>query len=209
MSKKEHSVQQYWDNHHIDFGNYYNKPTLFDKIFRRGVFQRIDVATSACLDNGAKTVLDVGSGPGFNSITMVKRGGVENLVGIDFSKNMIEDATINIANAELQNKCKFILDDFITYKFNANEYDASVALGVFDYVEDAQSFLKKMAFLSTKIIVGSWPENGLRMLLRRQRYTCNLYHYTESDLRRFHREIQISDLEIIKIRGGWVTIAHK
>jgi hypothetical protein len=68
-----------------------------------------------------------------------------------------------------------------------------------------------MVSLSNNSIMASWPENGLRMSLRRYRYTCPLYHYTAENILQLHEKagIQKSKVEIIKIGGGWATIARK
>ena len=55
----------------------------------------------------------------------------------------------------------------------------------------------------------SWPEDGVRMALRRRRYTCPLFHYSVSDIKDLHSQAGISRLELIKIGGGWATIARK
>ena len=63
--------------------------------------------------------------------------------------------------------------------------------------------------VTNKAFVLSWPLNGLRMALRRYRYTCPVYHYNEADVRRLHEGLNIKSLEIIPMQGGMVSIARK
>ena len=103
------------------------------------------------------------------------------------------------------------MGDVLSYDFCTKKFDYSYALGVFDYVEQAQALLSRMSQLSTKSFMASWPENGLRMALRRYRYTCPLFHYTEQQIKDLHKNAGIPEnkLEIIRIGGGWATIARK
>ena len=43
MSKPIHTAQQYWDVRSDLFANYYKKPSIFDKAFRKAVYTRTAV----------------------------------------------------------------------------------------------------------------------------------------------------------------------
>jgi cyclopropane fatty-acyl-phospholipid synthase-like methyltransferase len=211
MSKKTESVQSYWDARSDLFGNYYKKPSSFDRIFRKGVYERQAIAVKACKEIPGARVLDIGSGPGVNSVSLIKNAGASHVFGVDFAQHMI-DYAINTAKEEgVADKCTFVLGDVLTYDFGDKKFDYAYALGVFDYVENAQALLSRMSQLSTKSFMASWPENGLRMALRRYRYTCPLFHYTEQQIIDMHKKAGITadKLEIIRIGGGWATVAHK
>jgi 2-polyprenyl-3-methyl-5-hydroxy-6-metoxy-1,4-benzoquinol methylase len=203
------NAKQYWDERSELFGNYYLRPSLFDKIFRKGIFTRVAVALKTCRQLDRPVVLDIGSGPGINSVTFIKNSTAQKVVGIDFASKMIEYANQHAQKEGVEDKCQFVTGDFLDYDFGGISFDLSVALGVFDYIGDAQIFLKKMSDVSDKAYVVSWPENGLRMMLRRFRYDCPVYHYTKADLHRFHEYCRPSKLDIVKGRGGWVTVGWK
>ncbi len=209
MSNKIHTAQQYWDDRSELFGNYYKKPTMFDKLFRKGVYTRVAVATQVCQEFDKPTVLDVGSGPGVNSITFLKNSSATKVTGIDFSPNMIEYATNLSIEENVEEQCEFITEDFSEHDWRKQKFDVSVALGVLDYIEDAENFIKKMNELTEKAFVISWPENGFRMFLRKYRYTCPLFDYTKQGITELHNKCGITDLKFIKSKGGWVTIAYK
>lgn len=208
MSKATHTAQQYWDVRSDLFANYYKKPSLFDKLLRKAVYTRTAVALKVIKECGECTVLDIGSGPGVNSVTWLKNSEATQLLGIDFAENMNEYARKNAETEGVGARCKFVECDFLTYDFN-DKYDVSAAMGVSDYVKEMDVFLKKMDAVSNKAFVVSWPLNGLRMALRRYRYTCPVYHYNEADVRRLHEGLNIKSLEIIPMQGGMMSVARK
>mgnify|MGYP003538022974 FL=1 len=211
MSKKTETVQNYWDARSDLFGNYYKKPSAFDRVFRKGVYERQAVAVKACKEIPNAAVLDIGSGPGVNSVSLIKNAGAAHIFGVDFAQQMIDYANNTVKEEGVSDKCTFVLGDVLTYDFGTKKFDYSYALGVFDYVEQAQALLSRMSQLSTKSFMASWPENGLRMALRRYRYTCPLFHYTEQQIKDLHKNAGIPEnkLEISRIGGGWATIARK
>lgn len=211
MSKKKETVQNYWDARSELFGNYYKRPSKFDRIFRKGVYERQAIAIKACKEISNARVLDVGSGPGVISVSLIKNGNASFVTGIDFADHMIKYAEKTVIEENVADNCRFIKGDILNYDFGNEIFDYSCALGVFDYVQDAQKLLERMCSLSQNSFMASWPENGLRMSLRRYRYTCPLYHYTEKEIVKLHDNIGITKekLKIIKIGGGWATVAHK
>jgi len=209
MSKVTHTAQQYWDVRSDLFANYYKKPSLLDKLFRKAVYTRTAVALKVVNEFGKCTVLDIGSGPGVNSVTWLKNSEAIHLLGIDFAESMNEYARKNTTALGVGARSEFVEGDFLTYDFKGQTYDVSIAVGVLDYVGEAETFIKKMDKVSNKAFVVSWPLNGLRMALRRRRYTCPVYHYTEADVRRLHEGCNIKSLDIISTQGGMVSIARK
>jgi len=211
MSRITQTAREYWGNRSLIFSNYYKKPSVFDKIFRRGIYERIAVAVKECKDIQNASALDIGSGPGLNSISLIRNANASHVTGIDFAGEMIDLANKAAGSEGVADRCDFILGDALTYDFGDKKFDFSMALGVFDYIADAQSLIKRMSQLTKQVFVISWPENGLRMFLRRQRYTCPLYHYNIENIIDLHIKASIGPdrLKIVKIGGGWATIAKK
>jgi SAM-dependent methyltransferase len=204
---KLHSAQEYWNARSDLFASYYQKPSLFDKVFRKGVYFRTAVGLNTVKEYNEPTILDVGSGPGVNSVTWLKNSNAKSLLGIDFAESMVEFARKLTQQEGVGERAKYVQGDFITYPFE-QKFDIAIACGVFDYIKDAEAFLKRMASVSNKAFVASWPENGLRMALRRYRYTCPVYHYTEQEIRRLHDATGVKEYEVIKGPAGWVTVAR-
>lgn len=209
MSKTIHTAQQYWDVRSELFANYYKKPSWFDKMFRKAVYTRTAVMLNTIKECGKCTVLDIGSGPGVNSVTWLKNSEATFLLGIDFAENMNEYARKNAAAEGVADRCKFIEGDFLTYDFKGEKFDVACAAGVTDYVKDIEALVKKMDAVTNKAFVASWPKGGLRMALRRYRYTCPVFQYNEADVRRLHEGCNIKSLEIIHMQGGMMSVARK
>src|SRR4249919_1493184 len=108
MSKSMHTAQQYWDARSELFANYYKKPSLFDKMFRKAVFFRTAVALKTIKEFDQPTVLDIGSGPGVNSVTWLKNSNAKFLLGIDFADTMVEFATKIAKQEGLSDRAKFV-----------------------------------------------------------------------------------------------------
>ena len=206
-SEVKQQARDYWNDRSQLFSSYYEEPSAFDKVFRRGIYTRVAVALETCQQLDAPSVLDIGSGPGINSVTLLKNSDAKHLTGIDFAPNMVEHARRVVAREGVSDRCDFIEGDFLKHDFQGRTFDLSVALGVLDYVEDAAAFVKKACEVSTRRLVISWPENGLRMMLRRYRYDCPVFHYSESDIRGLHEMAGVQKLELIKYEGGWASVA--
>lgn len=209
MSKTIHTAQQYWDVRSDLFANYYKKPSMFDKMFRKAVYTRTAVMLNTIKECGKCTVLDIGSGPGVNSVTWLKNSEASFLLGIDFAENMNEYARKNAEAEGVGDRCKFVAGDFLTYDFKGEKFDVACAAGVTDYVKDIEALVKKMDAVTNKAFVASWPTGGLRMALRRYRYTCPVFQYNEADVRRLHEGCNIKSLDIIPMQGGLMSVARK
>lgn len=209
MSKNIHTAQQYWDVRSDLFANYYKKPSLFDKTFRKAVYVRTAVVLNTVKEFDQPTVLDIGSGPGVNSVTWLKNSNAKFLLGIDFAESMNEYARKHAAAEGVGERCKFIAGDFLKHDFKGEKFTVSAACGVLDYVKESREFMQKMDAVSSGAFVVSWPENGLRMALRRYRYTTPVYHYDEAAIRKLHEGLNIKSLEIMPMQGGRMSVARK
>jgi SAM-dependent methyltransferase len=209
MSKNIHTAQQYWDVRSDLFANYYKKPSLFDKTFRKAVYVRTAVVLKTIKEFDQPTVLDIGSGPGVNSVTWLKNTNAKYLLGIDFAESMNEYARKHAQAEGVGERCKFIAGDFLKYDFKGEKFTVSAACGVLDYVKESREFMQKMDAITTGAFVVSWPENGLRMALRRYRYTTPVYHYDEAAIRKLHEGLNIKSLEIMPMQGGRMSVARK
>jgi SAM-dependent methyltransferase len=209
MSRHTLTAQQYWDARSELFANYYKEPSWFDKVFRKAVFIRAAVALDTIRSFDRPTVLDIGSGPGVNSVTWLKNSNATHVLGIDFAENMNEYARRNAEAEGVGDRCSFVQGDFLTYDFKGRTFTVAVAAGVVDYVKDTATFMKILDAVTTGAYVVSWPENGLRMALRRFRYTTPVYHYDEADIRRLHEGANIKKLDILPMQGGRMSVAWK
>ncbi len=169
---------------------------LLNRIFRRPLFLRARMAVEAMagLPRGF-TVLDVGCGPGRNSV-LFAQAGAGKVVGIDFSERMLELARAFASSHPGGENCEFVRADFLQQE-GADRYDAVVALGVFDYVSDPTAFLRKMSQAARLVVVASFPGVSLvRTPLRKIRYAlrhCPVYFYRRRELDAIARAAGLTD----------------
>ena len=170
-----------------------------NRIFRKGLYDRVLLSVRELKEMGNPTVLDVGCGSGRNSVIFVQAGAAH-VTGVDFSDRMLELADETVRTHGVADQCTFLKADFLEYDPD-EAYDASVALGVFDYVKDPGPFLRRMAALTRGKVIGSFPGDApVRSLQRRIRYNlrgCPLYFYSREKLERTCEQAGLTDYRIV------------
>jgi len=182
--------------------------------FRKAVFERYDITFDQAGDVTDKTILDVGCGSGVYAVDFARRGA-RRVVGVDFSDKMLELASQEAEQHGVVDRCKFIRADFLELDLK-EMFDVSIAMGVFDYIPDQVTLLRKMVALTTGKVIASFPGHSrLREPARRLRYKLagkgDIYLYSQDDVERIAAEAGLRDKEIIRIRssgGGFVLVGR-
>jgi len=146
---------------------------------------RLEITLMECGDVRGKRILDIGCGAGWYAIELVKRGARE-VVGLDFSEEILELARQNAFRSKVSDKCRFIHGNFMDLKPDG-DYDIAIALGVIEYIKDPKDFLFKMLSVAQdKIIVNfavRWslftPLRGLWLYFK----DCPVYFVTKKGIR--------------------------
>jgi ubiquinone/menaquinone biosynthesis C-methylase UbiE len=177
----------------------------FNTVFRKAVFERYRITFDQAGDLTGKSVLDVGCGSGPYSVDFARRGA-RRVVGVDFSSNMLALAREEARRHEVEEVCEFLEANFLDVGFT-EKFDVSIAMGVLDYLPDPQTFLKKMASVSTSKVIASFPGHSLfRKPLRKLRYRLagkgSVYYYREDDLKRLADAAGFVKATIIPIRSS-------
>jgi len=163
------------------FAAFYRSEPVARALGRGPLFDRLRRAVDIVTALGARSVLDVGcgSGPLFAPLAVV---GVH-VTGIDPAPAMVAlaraEAERHPGSVTVQERGWETVDEH-------DAYDAAVALGVFDYVDDPADLLGRMGRAAPHVI-GSFPAPGLRLQLRKLRYGARGVHvhgYRPDDLRR-------------------------
>ena len=182
--------------------------------FRKAVFERYTITFEQAGDVTGKKILDVGCGSGVYSVDFARRGA-RRVVGIDLSTNMLELARQEAEQHRVADRCEFIQADFLELDLE-DRFDISIAMGVFDYVPDQATFLRKMVALTTGKVIVAFPSHSLlREPARRLRYRLagkgDIYLYGRDDVERIAREAGLRDKEIIRIpsSGGVFVLVGK
>jgi 2-polyprenyl-3-methyl-5-hydroxy-6-metoxy-1,4-benzoquinol methylase len=169
---------------------------------RRAVFERYTITFEQAGDVRGKKILDVGCGSGVYSVDFARRGAGR-VVGVDFSGNMLGLARQEAEQHGVADRCEFIQADFLALD-REEKFDISIAMGVFDYVPDQVTFLRKMVALTTGKVIVAFPGHSLlREPARRLRYRLSgkgeIYLYGREDVERIATEAGLRDSEIIRI----------
>lgn len=183
----------------------------FNRVFRRALYERVELTLGTFQDLHDFSVLDVGCGPGRNAILFAK-AGARRVVGIDFAENMISLAQRYKCSHGVETKCDFIKADALTYQFQ-EKFDCVVALGVFDYIADPRELLRRMMDLSIHTVIGSFPGPSLlRAPLRKLRYSlrnCSVYFFSKRRLESICREVGLQDYKLLSCGGaGYVLVGN-
>src|SRR5579862_3591034 len=137
------------------FDDLYEDERLLVRLLRPGLFRRRELAVETVRAHAKPRLLDVGCGSGRIG-EFVLEAGASRYVGIDFSEPMIE-----LARARLERfgeRVELLTDDFLTAEIEG-PFEVVLALGLFDYLPDAERFARRMFELTADggCVVGSFP----------------------------------------------------
>jgi len=208
-------VRGYFDERMADYDAFYEPPSAFwrwfNHAFRKAVYLRRDEVLTLAERYGCRTVLDVGCGSGRNTVWWA-RHGIERLHGVDVSQEMIEEAEAVAAEAEVGERCSFELAEFEEWS-SAQRWDLVAACGVFDYVVDAEAFLRHMAGFAGRVVYGSFPGwTLLRSPLRKLRYSlrgCPIHFYRRAEIEGIFERVGFGPCQIKPVSSGHLAWAVK
>lgn len=215
MSKLE-DVQHRFEWDAANFNAIYNSDSfvsrLFNRVFRKAIFVRYQTAMSEAGDVKEKSILDIGCGSGVYSIELAKRGS-RRVLGLDFSAPMLELARKSAAATNVVDRTEFVQAEFLRHDFGGEQFDVSIAMGVFDYLEQAEPFLTKMASVTRGTLVASFPRfSFVRGNARRLRYRLtgrgDVFYYEASEVDRLAERAGIKRHRLIHLgsSGGGVIL---
>ncbi|MBX3154682.1 MAG: class I SAM-dependent methyltransferase [Deltaproteobacteria bacterium] len=217
MSKLDEVQHRFeWDA--ANFAAIYNSDSfafrLFNRVFRKAIFARYEIAMQETGARGA-SILDIGCGSGIYSVELARRGA-KRVLGLDFSEPMLEIARASAAQSGLTAQTEFRRGEFLAHDFAGETFDVTIAMGVFDYLEEAQPFLAKMAKLTRGKALASFPKWSIvRGTARRLRYRVtrrgDVFYYTADDIARLATSAGFARHRLVRIAssgGGWVLIGE-
>lgn len=210
------AVQTYFEKRAVQFDRLYEPRGLahtVNRVFRKGLFVRTAVALEECARVPGRRVLDVGCGSGRNSVLFLREGKAAEVVGVDFSAPMVGLARRLVQSFGCERQCRIIQGDFMKLSF-PQKFDLAVALGVFDYLDDPVSFLKKMILCCRSLVLFSAPGySWMRMPLHKLRYmlkNCPVYFYSRKRLADICDSAGLEQFEIRPIASsGFVVIGRR
>ena len=183
---------------------------LANSLFRRSLRLRFDTVVAGCTDIEGKEVLDIGCGPGTYAIALA-RAGAKRVVGIDIAPRMVEIAKDRARRAGVSEQCEFHVIALENFGPRAS-FDYVIAMGILDYVEHAEEFVRKTVSMTTTKALFSFPKRaGILAWQRRLRYRwkCPLFMYSRDDLDVIFRLIPSVSYRIESIARDWLVVVEK
>jgi 2-polyprenyl-3-methyl-5-hydroxy-6-metoxy-1,4-benzoquinol methylase len=175
-----------------------------DGTFRSDMFIRYALTFEALGQLRGGTVLDVGCGSGPYIAEAFKRGA-DRVTGIDPAPNMLALVRQRLAHAGVV-ETRYELVTGLFPGTPVGPHDYAIVMGVMDYVEDAQAFLRALRPLVKRLAVVSFPsEHWFRTPFRKFRYQlrhCPVYFYNDAGIRRLCTQAGFTDVRIQKIPGA-------
>ena len=213
MSETERTAE-FFDRYAQDFSAIYgNRNTAVNRVvnalFRRSMRMRYDLAIEGSNPIVGRSVLDIGCGPGHYCIELARRGA-SRVLGIDFAEGMLEIARSGAARAGLEKTCEFRQADFFKDEFQ-EKFDYVIAMGFMDYVERPADTLRKALALTRVRAFFSFPLAGGFLAWQRQlryRSRCDLYLYTELQVRQLFEDSGAKRIDVQKIDRDLFVTAH-
>jgi 2-polyprenyl-3-methyl-5-hydroxy-6-metoxy-1,4-benzoquinol methylase len=183
---------------------------FIDHVWRGVVRRRLDLTVEKLEPLAGKTVLDVGCGSGRFCIAFAQRGAAR-VVGVDFAAGMIDIARDLSRQAGVGERCEYRVGGFPDVVPDG-PFDASTALGFFDYIEDPVRIVAAMRAKTRSTMVMSFPKaNEWRVPLRRLRFRmigCPLFLYTEARTRQVLADAGVKDYEWIELDRDYFVVAR-
>jgi SAM-dependent methyltransferase len=179
-------------------------------MLRPGLFNRRELALEVARDYDAPSVLDVGGGSGRIG-ELILDAGASRYVDIDLSDTMLDLARDRLARFE--NKIELVQGDFLTEPIEGR-FDVVLALGYFDYIEDAEAHTRRIGELCSGSAVASFPRwTWTKGPVRKLRYevinNCPIYDYDRDGIRRLFDEAGFSTITIRQGRSGFLVRADR
>jgi SAM-dependent methyltransferase len=175
-----------------------------DRNFRRDIVERFRLTFDAFGDLAGKKVLDAGCGSGPYIVEALARGAAR-VVGVDVSANMLELARRRAAELGASDCVELVQADFAAWT-SAEKFDATIVMGVMDYVADARGFMEKVGAATSGRAAVSFPSlSWWRSPIRRVRYffkRCPLHLYDRQRVEEIAAGSGARDVRVIKIPGA-------
>jgi SAM-dependent methyltransferase len=195
------------------FDDLYEDERFLVRLLRPGLFRRRQLAVQTVAERESPPVLDVGCGSGRIG-EFVLEAGAGRYVGIDFSQTMIELARQRLDR--FGDRVTLLTEDFLAAQFD-DQYDVVLALGLFDYLPNPQTFGTRMFELCAPggCVVGSFPAWSLvKGPIRKVRYEwigdCPIFNYTRQGLEGLFGEAGFSRVEIMAPgKSGFLLRAYR
>ena len=179
-------VREHFRRKAFSFDHLYDEERALQRALRPGLFNRREFALQVAGEYDAPRVLDVGGGSARIGELALEQGA-SRYVDIDLSDSMLELARERLQRFD-EEKVALIQGDFLRAAIPGS-YEVILAMGYFDYIEDAPAHVRRMRELIAPggSVVASFPRwTWTKGPIRKLRYevinNCPIFDYTREGL---------------------------
>ena len=177
-------VREHFRKKAFSFDHLYDEDHALQRALRPGLFNRREFALEVVREYDAPRVLDVGGGSARIG-ELVLEHGASRYVDVDLSDSMLELARQRLERFDAD-KVTLIQGDFLRTAIPGS-YEVILALGYFDYIDDAAAHVRRIGEVCTGAAVASFPRwTWTKGPIRKLRYevinNCPIFDYTREGL---------------------------
>jgi SAM-dependent methyltransferase len=203
-------VREHFRAKAFSFDALYDEEHAVQRAVRPGLFLRRELAIEVVREHGTPSVLDVGGGSGRVG-EFALEAGASRYVDVDLSDTMLDLARDRLAR--FGDRVELIQGDFLTAPIEG-PFDVAIAVGYFDYIDNAGAHLRRIGELTTGSLVASFPRwTWTKGPIRKIRYevinNCPIFDYTQSGLRTLLHDAGFTRLDVRHGRSGYLVRADK
>lgn len=202
-------VREHFRRKAFSFDHLYDDEHALQRALRPGLFNRREFALQVAGEYDAPRVLDVGGGSARIGELMLEHGA-SRYVDIDLSDSMLELARERLERFD-EGKVTLIQGDFLRAAIPGS-YELILALGYFDYIEDAPAHVRRMRELiapggsvTASFPRWTWTKGPIRKLRYEVINNCPIFDYTRDGLGELFAGF--SNMEIHPGRSGFLLRA--
>jgi len=193
IGRGDGGAREFFEGYARDFDHIYDEAgkgpiaRFVDTHLRREMRIRFERTFEALAPMRGRSLLDAGCGGGRYAIPAAEAGASE-VLGIDFSESMLTLARDKAAVAGVGDVCRFEVGDLLTHPIAEKSFDYAIAIGFFDYQQDAERALRALARVARRRVFVSLPKRWHLLTPQRYlRYTlfrCYIRFYSRGDVER-------------------------
>ena len=206
-------VREHFRAKAFSFDHLYDEEHALQRLLRPGLFNRRELAIAVAAEHEAPSVLDVGGGSGRIGEPILEQGA-SRYVDVDLSDTMLELARQRLERFD-DGKVTLIQGDFLREGIPGS-YEVILALGYFDYIEDAPAHVRRMRELIAPggSVVASFPRwTWTKGPIRKLRYevviNCPIFDYTPEQVQQLFADAGFAQTEISSGKSGFLARADR
>jgi SAM-dependent methyltransferase len=203
-------VREHFRRKAFSFDHLYDEEHALQRLLRPGLFNRRELALEVAREYTEPSVLDVGGGSGRIGELLLDQGA-SRYVDVDLSDTMLDLARNRLAR--FGDKVELVQADFLTAALE-EPFDVVLALGYFDYVQDAAAHTRRIGELCSGSAVASFPRwTWTKGPIRKLRYevinNCPIFDYEREQVRDLFFAAGFDRITIRRGRSGHLARADR